>query len=183
MSQNRKSPSQQAQDLLSSLGINQIPVPVERIAKATGATIRYFPLDDELSGMIFIKEGQPIIGVNALHHPNRQRFTIAHEIGHLRLHRDAIKSQVHVDKKFMVYRDTRSAQGTEHMEIDANQFAAALLMPAPFLRNEIEREEYDIDDEGPNEALAKKLRVSRQALEYRITSLLQNSSYRRPSGK
>lgn len=162
-----------AKNLLDSLEIRKAPIPVARIARAVGATVRYYPLDDELSGMIFIKDCQPIIGVNALHHLHRQRFTIAHEIGHLMLHRDKIEKQVHVDKKFpvMVYRDTRSTQGTKHMEIQANQFAAELLMPESLLREVVGQEERDIDDDRPIAELSKRLRVSRQALEYRIINL------------
>jgi Zn-dependent peptidase ImmA (M78 family) len=39
--------------------------------------------------MIYISDGMPIIGINSLHHPNRQRFSIGHEIGHLVLHRNS----------------------------------------------------------------------------------------------
>ena len=121
--------------------------------------------------MIFIKGGTPIIGVNSLHHPNRQRFTIAHEIGHLELHRDVISSAVHVDKQFpILMRDANSATGTEKMEIEANQFAAELLMPLALIDQTFGKP-FDIDDESPLDDLAKKLRVSKQALEYRIRNL------------
>jgi Zn-dependent peptidase ImmA (M78 family) len=56
-------------------------VPVDRIAKGLGAQLRFSPLDEELSGMIYISDGTPIIGINSLHHPNRQRFSIGYEIG------------------------------------------------------------------------------------------------------
>ena len=119
--------------------------------------------------MIYIKDGVPIIGVNSLHHPLRQRFTIAHELGHLELHREMITSKVHVDKDFPVLmRDPKSATGTEKVEIEANQFAAELLMPEALIKQALESEPFDIDDDGPIEELAKKFRVSKQALEYRI---------------
>jgi len=73
---------------------------VEKIAKELGAQVRFAPFDDELSGMVHIKDGVPIIGVNSLHHPNRQRFTIAHELGHLEFDREMITSSIHVDKGF-----------------------------------------------------------------------------------
>lgn len=134
-----------------------------------GAQVRYSPFDDDLSGMIYIKDGIPIIGVNSLHHPHRQRFTIAHELGHLELHREMITSKVHVDKDFPVLmRDPKSATGTEKVEIEANQFAAELLMPEALIKQALENEPFDIDDDSPIEELAKKFRVSRQALEYRI---------------
>jgi Zn-dependent peptidase ImmA (M78 family) len=134
-----------------------------------GAQVRYSPFNDDLSGMIYIKDGVPIIGVNSLHHPHRQRFTIAHELGHLELHREMITSEVHVDKDFPVLmRDPKSARGTEKVEIEANQFAAELLMPEALIKQALENEPFDIDDDSPIEELAKKFRVSRQALEYRI---------------
>lgn len=118
-------PYVRAQELLGRLGIQSVPTPVEKIAKLLGAELRFSPLDNELSGMVYIKDEVPIIGVNSLHHPNRQRFTIAHELGHLELHRKMITSNVHVDKNFLVLmRDPKAATGTELFEIQANQFAA-----------------------------------------------------------
>jgi Zn-dependent peptidase ImmA (M78 family) len=167
-------------EILEKLGIRTAPVSVERVAKFLGAQVRFSPLDDELSGMIFVNQGAPIIGVNSRHSPNRQRFTIAHEIGHLELHRNLISATVHVDKQFPVQfaglnRDATSATGTELVEIEANQFAAELLMPTAFLIQALENKPFDIDDEGPLDELAKKFRVSRQALEFRIRNLLMRA--------
>ncbi len=167
-------PEQEAAALLDELKFNGVPVPVDRIAKALGAQLRYSPLDDELSGMVYIRGNVPIIGVNSLHHPNRQRFTIAHEIGHLTMHREVITNAVHVDKLFAVSvlrRDGASAEGTELREIQANRFAAALLMPTLALDAALADATIDIDDEATLEALARKFKVSRQALEFRIRNL------------
>lgn len=148
------------------------PVPVEKIARSLGADLRFQPMDNELSGMIYIKDDVPIIGINALHHPNRQRFTIAHECGHLVMHKNVITSAVHVDKQFSVlWRDTVSATGTDLMEIEANQFAAELLMPKDLIEKALADVRFDIDNEKPIEDLAKKFKVSKQALEYRIRNL------------
>jgi Zn-dependent peptidase ImmA (M78 family) len=156
--------------LLEKHNIKSPPTPVEKLAKALGAQVRFAPFDDELSGMVHIKDGVVIIGVNSLHHPNRQRFTIAHELGHLELHRDMITANVHVDKGFpaALMRDSNSTTGTELIEIQANQFAAELLMPRKMIEAVLEGKQIDIDDEKPIEELAKKFRVSKQALEYRI---------------
>ena len=170
-----RTPAAEAEALLQRHNITRVPVPLERIAKAEGAQLRYVPLDHELSGMVYIKQHSPFIGVNALHHPNRQRFTIAHEIGHLILHRDRIAKQVHVDKEFRVsfglHRDAQSTLGTDLMEIEANQFAASLLMPLFFIDHIMGANEFDIDNDDPIEKLARKLRVSTQALQYRIRNL------------
>jgi Zn-dependent peptidase ImmA (M78 family) len=154
------------------LRICNIPVPVERIAKALGAEVRFSPLDDELSGMIFVRNNRPVIGVNALHHPNRQRFTIAHEIGHLEMHRALIEAKVHVDKTFPAFpilnRDGRSSAGNDAMEIAANQFAAELLVPEQELIAMIGSRTIDIEDDAPVEELARFFKVSKKAVEYRI---------------
>jgi len=163
-----------AEKLLERLGVDNVPVPVEKIAKALGAKVRFSPLDDELSGFIFIKEGVPIIGVNSLHHPNRQRFTIAHEIAHLQLHREYITNAVHVDKNFsesILKRDGSSASGTERLEIEANQFAAALLMPASILVDRFDQSPIDIEDEDSLKEWAAEFNVSKSALQYRIRNL------------
>jgi len=131
--------------------------------------------------MVFIKNGVPIIGVNSLHHQNRQRFTVAHEIGHLRLHRDHIAAEVHVDKQFsdaVLKRDGNSTRGTELLEIHANQFAAALLVPKRILLKMLSQlaEDIDIEDERSLEALAKKFKVSKSMLQYRIRNLLSRNA-------
>lgn len=171
-------PEKAASSTLAQFGFgDSAPIPVDKIAKGLGAVVRYSPLDDELSGMIFIKDGMPIIGVNALHHVNRQRFTIAHECGHLVLHRELLSGQVHVDKDFQVpmllNRDQQSSLGTEPIEIQANRFAAALLVPLALLQKAIDGRlaSADIDDESPRDELARKFRVSKPMMEYRLKGL------------
>jgi Zn-dependent peptidase ImmA (M78 family) len=163
-----------AETLLDELAIRSAPIPVDRIAKSLGAVVRFSPLDEELSGMIYIKENIIIIGVNSLHHPNRQRFTIAHEIGHLKLHRNLITTAVHVDKDFLVpvlMRGATASLGTQKIEIEANAFAADLLMPRFLLDQSLSGKIFDIDDDKPLEELAKKFRVSKKMVEYRIANL------------
>jgi len=166
------SPYDRAQAVLADLGIKSAPINVEKVARELGVQVRFAPFDDELSGMIHIKDGVPIIGVNSLHHPNRQRFTIAHELGHLELHKDLITSSVHVDKGFpALMRDATSAKGEEKIEIEANQFAAELLMPKTIVERELAGKQFDIEDDAPLEEIAKKFRVSKQALQLRIRSI------------
>lgn len=165
-------PGERAKKVLERLSIKSSPVPVEKVARELGAQVRFTPFDDELSGMIHIKDGVPIIGVNSLHHPNRQRFTIAHELGHLELHKEMITSSIHVDKGFpALMRDATSAKGEELIEIQANQFAAELLMPRVIVERELAGKQFDIDDDAPLDEIAKKFRVSKQALQLRIRSI------------
>jgi Zn-dependent peptidase ImmA (M78 family) len=174
MRKNKRTIEEQAEALLHELGIHTVPVPLDKVARALGARVSYSPLDEELSGMVFIKDTIAIIGVNSLHPTNRQRFTLAHEIAHLHLHRPLITQAVHVDKRFaetVLRRDQRSSEGIDEKEIEANQFAAALLMPREKLLEALEESELDVEDEQALDGLAKRFKVSKATLQYRIRSL------------
>lgn len=159
-----------ARSILQEFGVSTPPVPVERIIKSRKIVLQYAPLDEDLSGMAYIKDGVGIIGVNALHHPNRQRFSAAHELGHHVLHVSAISQAVHVDKGIRVlFRDDVSALGTEPMEVEANAFASELLIPGDLLAAALEGEEVDLEDEAAIEALARRFRVSPAAMRFRLT--------------
>ena len=160
----------EAQALLEQHAIKAVPVPVERIAKSLGIRVEYAPLDDELSGLAHIRDDVPIIGINALHAPNRQRFTLAHELGHVRLHHRELERAVHVDRGSL-RRDALSAEGVDTIEIEANAFAAELLMPTRLLISALERHPVDLEDDRAVAALAKRFRVSDAAMRYRLNSL------------
>ena len=143
------------------------PVPVERIARLLGVKVQYTAFEGDLSGIAFVTNGKPIAGVNALHHPHRQRFTLAHELAHLEIHRDMLSTEVHIDKGIL-RRDTLSAQGTEPIEIEANAFASELLIPRGLLDAELAGRLVDLEDVALVKALAKRFKVSEAAMRYRL---------------
>lgn len=160
-----------AKRVLSEYGVKSAPVPVDRIIKSKGIALEYAPLEDELSGMAYIKDGVAIIGLNALHHPNRQRFSAAHELAHHELHADILGKAVHVDKGFQVLlRDDVSSRGIDSREIEANAFASELLMPSDLIAGALGERGLDIEDDAGVEALAKKFRVSPAAMRYRLST-------------
>lgn len=158
-----------AEQLLEQAGIADPPVPVERLARRLGADLRYESFEGELSGLLFREAGRTIIGVNALHGTTRQRFTIAHELGHLLLHEH---EQLHVDRDFRLRRrDERSSQAVDPGEIAANSFAAALLMPAFMLRRDLVDHAVDLEGDDEVRRLAERYQVSLQAIIFRLTNL------------
>jgi Zn-dependent peptidase ImmA (M78 family) len=160
-----------ARRVLSEFGVKSAPVPVDRIIKSRGIVLEYAPLDEDLSGMAYIKDGVGIIGLNALHHPNRQRFSAAHELAHHELHADILGRAVHVDKGFQVLlRDDVSSLGIEPREIEANAFASELLMPTDLIAGALGERGLDIEDDEGVEALAKKFRVSAAAMRNRLST-------------
>lgn len=161
---------QRARDVLVVNQVRAAPVPIDRIAKNLGITIRYAPLEDELSGMAFVKDAQRFVAINALHHPNRQRFTAAHEIAHHVLHAHIFEHGVHVDKVILLKRDMLASTGTDDIEIQANTFASELLMPEHLISSILDQS-LDLNDEMKMTEIARKFRVSLAALQYRIAAM------------
>lgn len=164
---------QRARQLLDRLGLKRPPISVEDVAQKLGARLSYQPLQGNVSGMLYRREGEPpIIGVNSAHAYTRQRFTIAHELGHLQLHPGR---PVIVDKMVRLnLRDKTSGLATDKEEIEANAFAAELLMPARLVQAEVARRmsRRALDsDEWLVEELAGLFQVSKQAIEYRMNNL------------
>jgi Zn-dependent peptidase ImmA (M78 family) len=161
-----------AKDILQDQDIRSIPVSVMAIAANLGVRVVHKLLDDETSAFLVIKDDQATIAVNKNHHQNRQRFSIAHELGHYCLHRG--DSAVFVDTKLAFFRNANSSRGEFKNEIAANAFAAELLMPEKFL------EEYlpyiDLHNELSIRSLALKFEVSEQALTIRLANLLDERS-------
>nr|WP_145720703.1 ImmA/IrrE family metallo-endopeptidase [Mesorhizobium tianshanense] len=166
----KKTARDTAKALLDRYVVRAAPVPVERIAKSLGVRVEYAPLDGDLSGLAHVRNGVPIIGVNTLHTPARQRFTLAHELAHIQLHRHELEGTVHVDRGSL-RRDALAAAGTDPTEIEANTFAAELLMPTDLLMAALDGHSVDLEDDAAIGSLAKRFRVSEAAIRYRLSSL------------
>ena len=114
----------------------------------------------------------PIILVNQFHSEARKRFSKAHELGHFLLQKEF--DGLRVDKQ-MFFRNELSKKGIDSDEIEANRFAAALLMPEKILSNILFNTSNVIDTEDDDIILnlAKKFGVSVSALSIRIGKLVK----------
>ena len=155
--------------LLRELNISKPPIDAWRVARHLGVRVERAELGEECSGVLLRKGGAAVIGVNYSHHPNRQRFTIAHELGHFLLH----KGEKYVDKGMATvqFRNAESSTGTQREEREANQFAAALLMPVEWVRREFEKHPFDLGDDTTLTAMCRLFGVSSQAMSYRLAKL------------
>jgi Zn-dependent peptidase ImmA (M78 family) len=147
----------------------RLPVDIQAIIQAHNIPIRTQPLEDAVSGILVVKNDHATIGVNESHHPNRQRFTLAHELGHFLLHSDS--TNVFIDASPVFFRDKTSSEGSKLQEIEANAFAAELLMPEHMLRKITQNQPLDAFDEGAVRRLATQFGVSTQAMTIRLTKL------------
>jgi Zn-dependent peptidase ImmA (M78 family) len=158
-----------AEDLLHTTWITDggdagdCPLPVDpfHIADRLGLKVFKQGLGADVSGMLAKRPGRdPEVYINANDSLNRQRFSCAHEIGHYS------KRVTGRDDDSWGYIDRRgpsSSEGTDPEEIYANQFAAALLMPADKVR-ELHRE---LDPA----AMAVAFGVSVGAMKFRLDNL------------
>ncbi|BCB85742.1 ImmA/IrrE family metallo-endopeptidase [Phytohabitans suffuscus] len=163
---------QHALGILREFDALRFPVPIEAIAEAKGAVIARNHFSGTESGFALRQGRTKIIGVNTATSPRRQRFTIAHELGHLELH--AEKALIVDHSVFLYNRDDLSSAGTDRQEIQANAFAAAILMPDelvhPKLQHEFSRGNFDSRDELIAR-MARAFDVSNEAMGYRLINL------------
>jgi Zn-dependent peptidase ImmA (M78 family) len=162
-----------AEALVKRLGISTPPVDVQDIAKRLGLRVLYEDLGEDVSGVLITsKDGANVI-VQASDPNNRKRFTIAHEIGHFELeHHFPEGKHVHVDKgHFIRSRNSLSSTGLDPKEIEANQFAASLLMPEDMLREEVESLGVSPLLDHHVAQLAMRFEVSEHAMTIRLSRL------------
>lgn len=100
-----------------------------------------------MAGMLYTH----IIGVNELATLQRQRFIIAHMIGHLLMH-----------KKPLIVCNSMLLSDSE--EVEASLFACELLIPTNHIKNDLVG--IDIEEELSN--LANKYEVTDQVMSFRL---------------
>jgi Zn-dependent peptidase ImmA (M78 family) len=138
------------------------PVDPVVIAQKLGADVVRAKLKDDVSGLLVKEPADDAakIYLNGDDSESRQRFTCAHELGHLARRRTESNTRL----GFVDSRDTLSSAGTDPEEIWANQFAAELLMPAVAVRT--------LWAQGQSVArISRVFGVSQRAVEVRLASL------------
>jgi Zn-dependent peptidase ImmA (M78 family) len=175
-----------AKKLLEEFGYNGAPfaVDVRAFANFHGFQVKFFesnPLElnlESISGALIVQNGNKTIGIKKFESDERIRFTIAHELGHYFLNH-GIKDGIKLDT-YTLFRNDNSSTGEKIEEIQANAFAAALLMPSEYLVKEFEEEVTNtFDDLKIIQSLATKFKVSQISMSYRLNrlQLLETDNY------
>lgn len=152
-------------DVDMSTDPRNVRIDVYKLAERIGIEVRNSTFNstfsDEISGLLVKKDKNPVIGVNCEHHPHRQRFTVAHELGHYFLH-GAETIHYDVGGEPLYFRSDSIYNADER---EANRFAAELLMPEHLVSRCIEAGTCTV------ETLAEIFDVSEDAMRYRLVNL------------
>jgi Zn-dependent peptidase ImmA (M78 family) len=147
--------------IVSKLNLS-IPINVEDIAKSLSVQIKKTPSKD-FSGLLFRKNEVAFMAINNEESLVRQRFTIAHELGHFFLHEDK--------NTFIEFRNREGNIIKNRKEREANQFAASLLMPRAFLEKDIKCLPTNSISETEINYLSQRYKVSEESMTYRLINL------------
>ncbi|MBQ9862109.1 MAG: ImmA/IrrE family metallo-endopeptidase [Clostridia bacterium] len=93
-------------------GVRTLPIAVGPLCRKIGVTAKLFTPEDENDGISIIVDGEPFVFVGETSSPERQRFTAAHELGHIVL--DHLQQRIPREL---------------NIEREASEFAAELIMP------------------------------------------------------
>lgn len=156
-----------AADVRRQHGLTSIPTNPVILANRLGIKVHNAKFsDDNLVGMIAKRGSDITLLVNQSDPPYRKRFTIAHELGHHFLH--LMKDGEFVDKEANLFRQPREDEedvpAGQRMEIQANLFAAALLMPGDEVTAEWGRTQSVSE-------MARRFNVSEAAMGIRLNQL------------
>jgi len=145
-----------ARKIIEEMGVQKPPIKIndvcEHLKKNKNKCLEVMAHDfgENTDGQIVEIGDSSFVGYNNKKHPHRKRFTVAHELGHLLLGHTNTKTS----HEFDVY----DGEGFDPKEVEANQFAAELLMPLSLVKKEIESDTTDVEE------LARIFWVSKEAM-------------------
>jgi len=166
----RSRAEESAAELLRACGFRGRPVPVDEIAGRFGAEIVRTRSEGNEAGFALRDGSRMVIGVNIATARLRQRFTIAHELGHLVMHPG--KPLIFDPSVRINRRNEVSSLGTDFEEVQANAFAAELLIPRSLVLDSVASSmSTSVSHDEALARLASEFDVSKEAMSYRLINL------------
>ncbi len=129
----------------------KVPVFLNDIVSALGVPVKPTTEIVDVEGFAMSKRSGVYIMYNKNHPRNRQRFTVAHELGHVILHIKGTEN-----------RESQPSQNSQ--EIEANLFANALLVPREHLKKFVKDRDKTLSD------ICEKYEVSREVASIAVMS-------------
>lgn len=115
--------------LREEIGIDDpFEIPLEDIVTAYGGIIRYKDMGNTDGRIVYGKNISTIYINSAIEYEGRKRFAIAHELGHLLMHKGIGVHDDKLDSEWILSSSSNLQSGQQEWE--ANQFATEYLMPS-----------------------------------------------------
>jgi ribosomal protein S24E len=152
-----------ARRLLQLYKLTAPPVDVEAIVRARGLTLAKVEVEGHLSAQLYAEAREIVVNTHQ-RSIGRQRFSIAHELGHWELAHYLLEELPPDTRGFAgAYEGEGESEGRSPVEIEANVFAAELLMPTAW----IHKLPKPLGPDKPDR-LAHEYQVSREAMFYQL---------------
>lgn len=152
-----------AEEILKENYITKPPIPVIELAKNYGFEVAEVELPPNIAG--FVDAIKHIIFVNVSDSETRKAFTIAHELGHIKLHAEELKNNPDIG---ILYRRPLGGKDSDEKEQEANCFAASLLVPQSMYDDISIQYKNVFTEENKIDFLSGLFGVSPEVIKYRI---------------
>lgn len=152
-------------EFVDNRNVGEIYLDLNKVSSDLNIKIVDFDFSNNFSGVFIRDNNSNFIGVNEGEVEERKRFTIAHEIGHFVLHSE---DPLHYDKENLESPTVVMYRGNtpnNYNEVEANAFAAELLMPEELVDRCLQLGINSITE------LSKIFKVSDDAIRYRLINL------------
>lgn len=156
-----------ARSVAEEFGLADLPVCLEKVASGLDLTVVRQGTDASVDGMLLRREHQQAIGLNGTRSQVSQRYTLAHLIGHHRMH---AKRELILDGMVRHEHRRLACIPTDREEAEANRFAGALLMPEGPVRRMAAEADFRTAAHLVD-LLAPRFEVSRAVMGYRLMHL------------
>jgi Zn-dependent peptidase ImmA (M78 family) len=142
------------------------PVDIALLIRERGLKLVCSEADGALSGQLFPDQREVFVNTHN-RHLHRQRFTMAHELGHWEL-RHYLEDELQADSMGFegAFDGLGQSEGRSPIEIEANTFAAEILIPGAWIK----RERRPLAP-GRADQLGNVYQVSREAMFYQLMHL------------
>ena len=144
-----------ADSMLAKSHYSEGPVALKNLCKALNISLKI--VDDvtqDDDGNVILGSAnfdRKVIQINSHDNKQRERFTLAHEIGHFALnHGRFLRSETVLERDLLADSEKANSFNLERLEIQANAFASHLLLPKDFFVQKVAqfRRNLDIRDRG-----------------------------------
>lgn len=158
MKTNYKKAQDKVNKLLKKYQIEEPIVPIFEIAEAEGVNLNFIKMPEKLKDVSgFFNAEKKVIFINEDDSPNRQVFTVAHELAHFILEHKSGEYGVLLRRTQLIQQNPQ--------EREANYFAASILAPYKMLKKAMRQYSLTKFD---TKLLAKMFGVSEEVIRYRL---------------